>query len=113
MTAARLPRRLLLTLAAVFCALTAAEAARAAGNTSANGALQIAVEVIHPCTVDTASAIGSRSLDVARRETLVLATQSSLAQSCGATQTRVAVYDVRASLLESSAGTVQQLDIEF
>ena len=108
MTAPRLPRRLLLTFAAVFCALTSVQSARAAG---ASSALQIGVEVIRSCAVDTTSTQGAR-LDAAHRAALVVATQSALAQSCGVTQTQVAVYDVRASL-NAPSSTVQQLDIEF
>ena len=114
MTAPRSPRSLL-TLAAVFCALTSVQSARAAGS-AASSALQITVEVIHPCAVDTSSAQGAGAFDAARRQALVLATQSSLAQSCGATETRVAVYDVHAITLAPSAtnaGNVPQLDIEF
>jgi len=100
-------------LGAVFLTLTlGAGVARAAGKASATSALQIGVQVVRSCTVDTMSAGSPRRLDTAGREALILAAQASLTASCGATQTRIELSEVRVSLLEP-VGTVPRLDVEF
>ena len=91
----------LLATVCVSVSLGAGEA-QAAGSSKSNTALQVSVEVIRSCAVDT---------NAARRDGLVLATQSALAASCGA-PARVVMSDVQLNLIQPQ-GTLPRLDVEF
>ncbi|MES1177989.1 MAG: hypothetical protein ABUL62_26945 [Myxococcales bacterium] len=112
MSLARPTRCLLPTLSALFLALTVGQTSQAAGSSRASSALQIGVEVVRSCTVDSTATASAATFDAAARAALVHATQGSLAVSCGLSETRVAVQDVRVSLVGPSA-TMPQLDVEF
>ena len=98
----------------MFSALTLLDAppAQAAGSPTASSALQISVQVIYPCAVDTSVALEAPRFDAAARQAVLLAARASLATSCGEAQTRVELVDARLTWVDVRDG-VPRLDVEF
>ena len=111
-TVGRAPRLLLSMLGAAVLAFAHQPAAHAAGGASATSSLQIGVEVVRSCAIDTAGAGAETALDAKRRAALLLAMQSSLASSCGSTRTQVTLADARLGRTDLLA-SAPRLDIEF